>query len=368
MDTIKFVPKDQNQVNFSKELTKRVRIYFKEKKASHFGDYRMILKALFMLGIYISGLLIVFLADLPAWYALIIMFVVGVGEAGIGMSVMHDAAHGSFSRKKWLNSLMTNTMFLLGSNVLNWKIQHNVLHHTYPNVHEWDRDVDSKALRLTSHGEVPQKIFKYQHLFGPLLYSLMTLLRFTLDFKHLKDYSEMGALAMFKTTYKAAMRSLILTKLVYVSVFFVLPFILTGYTWWQVLIGFFVMHATASIIMGTVFQMAHIVEDLEEPLPNAEGVIDNQYHVHQLETTSNFGRKNGLFSWYVGGLNFQVEHHLFPHISHVHYPDIAKIVEKTAKEYGQPYHCQNTAFSAFRSHVRRLKSLGRNEVGKVAVS
>tara|TARA_B110000037_G_scaffold188288_1_gene219489 strand:+ start:10244 stop:11347 length:1104 start_codon:yes stop_codon:yes gene_type:complete len=366
MNSIKFVAQNKKQVDFSKELTKRVRGYFKENNASHFGDSRMIVKAFFMLGIYLSGLTIVFLVDLPAWYALILMVLVGVGEAGIGMGVMHDAAHGSFSRKKWLNAAMTNTMFLLGSNVLNWKVQHNVLHHTYPNIHEWDNDIDSKALRLTSNREGDTKIFKYQHIFGPFLYSMMTLMRFLLDFKHLKMYSEMGALAIFKTTYKKALRSLILTKLIYISVFFVLPFIFTDYTWWQVLIGFFVMHAAASLIMGTVFQMAHIVEGLEEPLPNAEGIIENQYHVHQLETTSNFGRKSGLFSWYVGGLNFQVEHHLFPHISHVHYPAISKIVEQTAKEYDQPYHCKNTAFAAFRSHLRRLKSLGRNEVGKVA--
>jgi linoleoyl-CoA desaturase len=367
MNTIKFVPQDQNQIDFSKELTKRIRVHFKERKISYFGDYRMVLKALFMLCLYISGLLIVVMADLPAWYALLIMVVVGIGEAGIGMGVMHDAAHGSFSRKKWLNSLMTNTMFLLGSNVINWKIQHNVLHHTYPNVHEWDNDVDSKALRLTSHSESHAKAFRYQHLFGPFLYMLMTLLRFVLDFKHLKMYSKMGALSMYKTTYKKAMTALIFTKLIYLSVFFVLPFIFTDYTWWQVLIGFVVMHATASVIMGTVFQMAHIVEDLHEPLPNEEGVIHNQYHVHQLQTTSNFGRKNGLFSWYIGGLNFQVEHHLFPHISHIYYPEISKIVERTAAEFNQPYHCQKSAFTAFRSHLRRLKALGRNEVPPVAV-
>ena len=194
----------------------------------------------------------------------------------------------------------------------------------------------------------------------------MTLLRFVLDFKHLKFYSDLGALAIYKTTYKSALRSLVFTKLAYLSVFFVLPFICTDYTWWQVLIGFLVMHATASIIMGTIFQMAHITEDLDEPLPNAEGIIENQYHVHQLETTSNFGRRNGLFSWYVGGLNFQVEHHLFPHICHIHYPEIAKIVEQTAKDYDQTYNFKKSAFSAFRSHLRRLKYLGRVENSKVA--
>lgn len=361
MKVIKFIPKDQNQIEFAKELTKRVRHHFKTNHISTFGDYRIIVKAAIMLSIYVASLVLVLTVAMPAWYALIIMVVMGIGEAGIGMSVMHDAAHGAFSKHKWLNTSMEWSMFLLGSNVINWKIQHNVLHHTYPNVHEFDKDIDSKGLRLCSHSEQDQKVYRYQHIFGPLLYSFMTIARFLSDFSHLKMYRDMGALVMNKIEYKPAVRSLIITKVVYLMVFFGLPLILTDFAWWQILIGFLVMHATASIIMGTVFQMAHLVEDVEEPLPNEKGEIHNQYYVHQLETTSDFGRKNGLFSWYIGGLNFQVEHHLFPHICHVHYPELAVIVENTAKEYNQPYHCQKTTISAFRSHVKTLKSLGRNE-------
>ena len=361
MESIKFIAKDQNQIDFARELTKRIRLYFKENKRSTYGDYRLILKAALMIGIYTSSLVAIFVFPMSAWLALILMIVMGIGEAGIGMGVMHDAAHGSFSKKKWLNSLMTNTMFLLGSSVINWKIQHNVLHHTYPNIHEWDNDIDSKGLRLCTHSEQTQKVFRYQHLFGPFLYGLMTTARFLSDFSHLKMYRDMGALEASKTNYKKTVWSIVLHKIIYLSIFFVLPFIITDFLWWQVLIGFFVMHFTASVIMGTVFQLAHLVENVEEPLPNEAGEIHTQYAVHQLETTSNFGKKNGLFSWYVGGLNFQVEHHLFPHICHIHYPQMSVIVEETAKEYNQPYNRYNTVYSALRSHLRTLKRLGRGE-------
>ncbi len=366
MKAIKFISKDQNQTDFARELKKRTRQYFKENNISVYGDYRIILKAILMIGIYVSTLAIIFIFPMSAWYAFILMIVMGIGEAGIGMGVMHDAAHGSFSNRKWLNKLMTNSMLLLGSSVINWKIQHNVLHHTYPNVHGWDRDIDSKGLRLCSHSEQTQKVFRYQYLFGPLLYGLMTIVRFVSDFNHLNMYRKMGALKGQNINYRKTVLSIALHKIIYLSVFFVLPFIFTDFLWWQVLIGFFTMHFTASIIMGTVFQLAHLVESVEEPLPNEAGEIHSQYAVHQLETTCDFGKKGGLFSWYVGGLNFQVEHHLFPHICHIHYPKLAIIVEQTAKEYNQPYNSYETINGAFRSHLRTLKRLGRCELKQKA--
>ncbi|MFT5822361.1 MAG: linoleoyl-CoA desaturase [Crocinitomix sp.] len=364
MEAIKFIAKDQNQTDFARELTKRVRLHFKEKKISTFGDSKMVVKAILMVGLYVSALVVIFTVPMSAWLALVLMIVMGIGEAGIGMGVMHDAAHGSFSKRKWLNTLATNSMFLLGSSVINWKIQHNVLHHTYPNVHEWDKDIDSKGLRLCTHSEQTQKVFRYQHLFGPLLYGLMTIVRFVSDFSHLKMYKDMGALEGQKVDYRKTVLAIALHKVIYLSVFFVLPFIFTPFLWWQVLIGFLVMHITASIIMGTVFQLAHLVENVREPLPNEAGEIHTQYAVHQLETTCDFGKRSGLFSWYVGGLNFQVEHHLFPHICHVHYPELAVIVEQTAKDYNQPYNSYNTTFAAFQSHLRTLKRLGRGELNE----
>jgi linoleoyl-CoA desaturase len=366
MDRIKFVAKDQNQVEFAKVLTKRIRNYFKERKISTFGDYRIVIKALLMISIYLAALTVILTVDMSAWFAVILLMIAGFAEAGIGMGVMHDAAHGSFSKYKWLNNLMTNSILLLGSNVINWKVQHNVLHHTYPNVYKWDEDIGTSALILSSHSKEDRKVFRFQHLFGPFLYGWMTILRFMLDFRELGVYNKMGALKIMKINFKRAYTSMVITKLVYLTVFFGLPFIFTDFTWWQITLGFLIMHFTASSIMSTIFQMAHVVEDLEQPLPNEEGIIKNQYFVHQLETTSDFGRKNGLFSWYIGGLNFQVEHHLFPHICHIHYPKIAAIVKETANEYNQPYHCQKSAFSALRSHFRIMKELGKAHETKLA--
>jgi linoleoyl-CoA desaturase len=132
--------------------------------------------------------------------------------------------------------------------------------------------------------------------------------------------------------------------------------------WWQVLLGFVIMHFTAGIILSIVFQMAHVVEGPEQILPDENGKLPDSLLLHQLKTTSDFSRKNKLLSWYVGGLNFQVEHHLFPRICHVHYPAISKIVETTTKEFNIPYYVYDRFSEAFRSHIRTLKKLGRERV------
>lgn len=359
MQTIKFIPKDQNQKDFAKELSKRVRQYFKEEGKSTFGGSKLLFKAILMIALYVAPIVLIFTLDLSPWLALGLMILMGIGKAGIGMGVMHDAAHGTFSKHKWVNQIMANTILTFGTNLINWKIQHNVLHHTYPNVYKWDNDINTKGLiRLSMHAD-SRRIFKYQYIFGPLLYCLMTLSKFVGDIKQLIVFQRLGALKIYNGSLSRNLWILIATKVIYLGVFFGLPFIFTDFTWWQLIIGFLTMHFVASMIMGTVFQMAHVVEGMAEPLPDDSGVIQNQFYVHQLETTSDFGKGRSLLGWYIGGLDFQAIHHLFPHISHVHYPELALIVQNTAAEFNQPYNCQKSFFSAYASHIRTLKRLGK---------
>jgi linoleoyl-CoA desaturase len=151
---------------------------------------------------------------------------------------------------------------------------------------------------------------------------------------------------------------LITIKIVYFAVIIGLPLYFTDFAFWQILIGFIALHVTAGMIMSTVFQMAHVVEGTDQLLADKDHQIKNDWLVHQLHTTSDFGRKNGLFSWYIGGLDFQIEHHIFQNICHVHYPAIAGIIKKTAEEYGFTYNLKPNVFSALASHFRRLKELG----------
>jgi linoleoyl-CoA desaturase len=153
---------------------------------------------------------------------------------------------------------------------------------------------------------------------------------------------------------------MIIVKAVYLFVFIGLPVLFTSFSWWQVLLGFFIMHWVAGYILSTVFQMAHVVEGTEQSLAGTEGIIREEWAVHQLRSTSDFARNNVFLEYYIGGLNFQIEHHLFPNISHIHYRKIAPIVESTAKEFGFTYNLKSSFCKAFHSHVHRLKELGKS--------
>lgn len=359
MDNIRFRTEDRNEKAFAREVRSRVHAYFRDNKIGHrHANLNMYIKTMVMLSLYLLPFIVLLALPLPGWVALALVVIMGIGAAGIGMSVMHDGAHGSYSSKKWVNEMIASTMYLLGGNTLNWKIQHNIQHHTYTNVFEHDGDIDSKSiLRFSDHAPL-QQYHRYQYLYALPLYSLMTVLRLFSEIPILIKFNRQGLTQQQHAHPQWELGKLILIKVVYLTLILGLPLALTDFAFWQILIGFLVMHMVAGIIMSTVFQLAHAVECTSQPLPDPKGVIHRDWLVHELETTANFGRKNSLLSWYIGGLDFQIEHHLFPKMCHVYYASIAPIVEKTAKEYGIAYHSSPSFRDALGSHIRKLKALG----------
>ena len=360
MKKLRFVSNDSLQKEFGIAVRRNVNNYFKENGISTKGNVTMYIKAVVMLSIYIMPFVVLLSIPVGPWLALALIILMGIGEAGIGMSVMHDAAHGAFSKKKWVNNLFSSTMYLLGSNTFNWKIQHNLWHHTFTNVYGFDTDIDTKgAIRLCQHAPV-KKIHRLQYFYAFPLYGLMTLSKLVTDIGLLIKFNKTGITAEQNRNPGIEILKLTVTKIIYFSVVIGLPLLLTDFNWWQILIGFAILHVTAGIIMSTVFQMAHVVEGTEQPLPNAEGIIESEWAVHELRSTSDFARSNFFLNWYVGGLNFQIEHHLFPNVCHIHYRTIAPIVEQTAREFGFIYNLKPTFIDAFISHIKRLKALGGN--------
>ena len=151
--------------------------------------------------------------------------------------------------------------------------------------------------------------------------------------------------------------TLVVTKIIYFAVWIVIPMVL-GISWWKVLFGFFIMHYTAGLILSIVFQLAHITDDTTNPHPNHEGEMEHTWAIHQLFTTVNFAPKSFIVNWYTGGLNHQIEHHLFPHISHIHYGKIAKFVKEAAQEANLPYYEYKSMRTAVIAHFKHLKDLG----------
>ena len=344
---------------FARDVRKNVHAYFTERGLSTKGDLGLAIKVVVMLTLYVAPLVLLIALQLTGWWAVLSAVVMGVGMAGLGMSVMHDGVHGSASRHQWVNSLLGSSMNLMGSSVLTWRIQHNGMHHTHTNIDQVDGDLDSRGLlRFSEHAPL-KDIHRFQHLHAFFFYGLLTITKLVVDFQTLSAFNRSGMTQAQKVDPRAAMWRLVGVKIIYITLFLGLPLAFSALPWWGVLGCFVLTHFVASVILGTVFQLAHIVEEATQPLPNVAGVISMDWTVHELHTTANFTRNNRVLGWYIGGLNFQVEHHLFPHICHIHYHRIAPIVERTAREHGIPYHHNPTLWGALGSHVRRMKALGR---------
>ncbi len=362
---IKFINKDKTQ--FFNVLKQRVDDYFIENKISQHANGMMIFKSVFMLSLYfvpyaffVSGVAV------GAWFWLC-WSLMGLGLAGIGMSVMHDANHGAYSSSNFVNKMMGYTVSLVGADVNNWKTQHNILHHTYTNIYDHDEDIDDKAgMRFSPHGK-HHKAQRFQIVYAFFFYSLMTLYWIVAkDFLQYERYIREGQNKDIKRDRIKKFLIMIQLKVVYYIYILVLPIMFLDIPWWHIIVGFVLMHAIAGIILSITFQLAHVVEGTSFPMPDDKGNIESEWAIHQLNTTADFAANNFLVTFYVGGLNYQAIHHLFPRICHVHYPKIAPIVAATAKEFGIPYLYYPTVWQAFKSHLRLLKKLGRNEIRQLA--
>ena len=354
----KFSKKDPKM--FFKTLNSRVNSYFKDNKIKKTGNWKLYTKSLIIFGIFAIPYFLIMLFEFNQWVCLGLIIITGVGMAGVGMNIMHDGNHGSFSSKKWVNKLMGSSIYILAGNAYNWQIQHNVLHHTYTNIHGHDEDLAAgRILRFSEHSKWKPH-HRFQHIYSFLLYGLMTI-----NWAIMTDYFQTKRYIKRKLSFKKFVNptkqwvNLVITKILYYSIWIVLPMIYLDFAWWKILIGFFIMHYTAGIILSTIFQLAHIVEKVKMPLPNKSLGIKNTWAMHQLFTTSNFSTGNKIMNWFSGGLNFQVEHHLFPNISHIHYKKISEIVKKTAKEFSLPYNEYKTTTEALKSHFLFLKSMAK---------
>lgn len=352
-----------NRLNndFVNALRTAVDEYFASRSISKHANAAMVIKTIIMLSLYIVPYVLIMTAGFGPWASLGLALVMGLGATGIGFAVAHDALHGAYSKNEKINRLIGITFNLVGANDYFWKIKHNVRHHTYTNIYHKDEDLEVAAnvLRLT-----PVVKWKWIHRIQPWLaiplYSLLTLSWvFYTDFNKLVTYNGNGSPnPEIKHPLKEVIR-LFVYKFIYIGFTLVLPMIFLPFAWWQIVIGFVAMHMLKGIVLSVVFQLAHVIEETEFPEPTEKGDIESAWMVHQLETTANFAVRNPFITWFVGGLNFQVEHHLFPNICSVHYYKLSRVVEAKAREFGITYHNNHTFFGAIRSHFRTLSRLSR---------
>lgn len=349
---------NNNERVFYPSLKKAVDAYFKTNNLKKTGNWKLYSKALILMPLAIAVYLFLLLGTYAPIVGILLCIVLGFALVSIAFNVMHDACHGSYSSRKWVNETMSLTMNALGSNAFIWKIKHNVIHHTYTNVDGIDDDIAKSPVLRHCPTQKWVPMHRFQHVYMFLLYSLSTIL-----WVFLTDMVKYFSRKIVVTEMKISLKEHIIfwvSKLLYVAFYAIIPIMFVGWQVW--LVGYLVTNVTLGLTISIVFQLAHVVEKTSfEEAGEKPKVIEAEWAVHELRTTANFAPKNPFISWFVGGLNFQVEHHLFPRVSHIHYPALSKIVMEECNRFNIPYHYYPTMSEAIVSHVRVMKQLGHKE-------
>ncbi|RDC55771.1 acyl-CoA desaturase [Pedobacter chinensis] len=345
------------EINFYAELRRRVNDDLRARGLKVNANSFMWLKTAVFLCLFVILYFTILLSGLNAIYLIPLTLILGIVCAFIGFNVCHDAIHGSFSSSKRTNKLLGMIFHLLGASPYVWNITHNVVHHTYTNIPGHDEDIEiAPGLIRISHEDTLKPHQRFQHWYAFPLYGLASLswvLR-----KDFKKFFQQQIGARENVHPKIEYFNLFFYKFLYYFLFIGLPILVMDLAWWQVILGFVLLHLAQGITMGLVFQLAHVVEGTTFPVPNEAGNMEEAWAEHQMHTTANFATNCPVAAFFLGGLNRQIEHHLFPKICHVHYGWISVIVKNTALEFGIPYHENRTFLTALRSHCRMLKKMG----------
>ena len=303
-----------------------------------------------------SYVLLVFFAA-AWWQAIPLAISLGLATAAIGFNVQHDGSHNAYSARGWVNKLMAKTMDIVGASSFLWARKHNKFHHTYTNIDGWDVDIDIGSFGRLSPKQRHHGVHRLQHLYLWALYAFLPMKWQWHDDFHDIAFGRIGP-HRIKRPKGWDLVFFILGKAAFFFYALVLPSFF--HSFWLVLACYAIACFAQGIVLSVVFQMAHVVEEANFPEPDAQsGGMPDSWAVHQIRTTVDFARHNRLVSWFVGGLNFQVEHHLFPRICHVNYPKISKVVERACRRAGVPYRSNDRLLAAIRSHYRWVKRMGR---------
>ena len=363
LDIVQFAGKKEG--DFFATVNAGVGEYFRVNHISPFASAQMWIKTAIMLSLYIVPyvLMVTGLGVHSPWVFFGLWFLMAWGMVGIGTSIMHDANHGTYSSKQSVNTLMGRILELIGGYTVTWKIQHNVLHHTYTNIAGLDEDITNIKLLRFSPRQPRYWFHRYQYIYAWFFYMIMTLFWMTAkDYVQVLRYKKHDLLARQKVSFAQALFRITMYKLFYYFYILVLPILYSGMPWYYVIFGFLLMHFTAGIFLSCIFQPSHVVESsaFAAPIPSeGKRKMEDSWAVHEIVNTTNFAPHNKLLTWFAGGLNFQIEHHLFTSVCHVHFPKIAPIVKAVALTFALPYHEEPTFLKALGGHMRMLKQLGR---------
>ena len=348
---------DNSNPVFFQSLKKAVDAYFQENGIKKTGNWRLYHKAIVLISICTFLYLFLLFGNYHWAAGVLLSILLGLALISTAFNVMHDACHKSFSSKKAVNRLMGLTLNALGGNAFLWKIKHNVIHHTYTNIDGIDDDIANGILLRHCESQPWRPVHRFQHLYMFLLYAISSL-----AWMLVLDFAKYFSLRIHSTSInKIELKEHFLfwlSKVLYVVFYAAVPIYFLGWLPW--LLGFLVVHVTMGLTMSVIFQLAHVVEKTSFHSASNQKIMATAWAEHEIRTTANFAPNNKILSWLIGGLNYQVEHHLFPTISHIHYPALSRIVRDKCQQFSLPYHCYSSTREAIASHVRFMKQLGGN--------
>lgn len=349
---------DNSHSTFFKTVKEKVDQYFLENRIDPAGNKKLLIKGAIQLFIAATlYIILVFFTPVPI-ISIPLCFLLGLSLGVIGFNVMHEGGHQSFSKYSWINRASAYSLNMLGGITYFWKIKHNVNHHTFTNIEGMDSDIDAKPF-MRMHEEQPHHWYhRFQHIYWVVLYGISYLAWvFYEDFE--KYFS--GRHSANSMPKKLALKEHFIfwaTKVMFVAVYIVVPFIMVG--WLPALIGFLIITFITGISISIVFQLAHVVEGTQfHSSLHQDAGSKQEWAIHQLRSTANFATGSSILHWLLGGLNFQIEHHLFPKISHIHYPQVSRFVKEACRESNVAYIEYTSMFKAIASHLMHLKRMGR---------
>ena len=341
---------------FQVEIRRRVEEFFQSTGQRQRDCPQMYLKTVIHLVVFATSYALLVFFAATWWQAIPLAVLLGLTTAGIGFNIQHDAGHLGYSNRVWVNKLMAMSLDLIGGSSYLWHWKHAVIHHTYVNITDHDMDLDLGVLgRLTPHQKC-HWFHRWQHIYMWPLYGFLAI-----AWHLFSDFYEVltGRIGRHPTPRPRGWDLVVFVagKILFFSLTFGIP--LLFHSVWIVLLFYGVVAGVLGIVLSIVFQLAHAVEQAEFPLPRPQtDRIDNAWAIHQVETTVDFARRSRIVAWLLGGLNFQIEHHLFPRICHVNYPAISNLVETTCQEYGVRYTEHGSFRSGLASHFRWLRKMG----------
>lgn len=352
--------KPEVKSEFYRVLRERVNQYFIDTNQPTTANGKMVARALILISAWIGLYLFLILGNVSLLGTYALWIGLGFVVPLVAVNIGHDAIHGGFTKNKFWSWMLSHTFNLNGASAYMWKISHNVAHHTFTNVHGHDEDISPAPFIRISPGTPLLPVHRFQHIYSFFFYGLATI-----SWLFAKDYKQFfeNRIANYSGNPhpKSEYFFLFFYKGLCYTLFLVLPLILIPYAWYHIVAGFLIMQVISGYYLSIIFMLAHGVEEAHFAIPDEDPTIPQDWALHQMSTTVNFSVNSRLAAFLTGGLNLQVEHHLFPTVCSIHYMNLSGIVKKTAQEFNVPYREIPTFVDAIKSHVRFLKKLGHEE-------